>query len=311
MEVASQGIAKSPFQRRYWTRRRIVRRLLLLFGLYLGLGAALAWATVRAKPHRLTVTPALYKMPFERVAFSSADGTRLSGWFVPVAKRTPHGVIVLCHGVDSTREGMLEDAALLHRHGYAALLFDFRGRGESGGSRCTLGYREVDDLLAAIGYVQARPDSRTLPLGVLGESMGGAVALMGTARCPAVRAVVAESAFARLEDAVDNHFHTVLGVFGPLLAFPTRCIGEQLIGCGCADIAPVQEIGRIAPRPVLLIEDSADRLCPPEEAQALLAAAGAPKQIWTVPGATHIMAQPTAPNEYEQRVIGFFDAALK
>src|SRR5262245_251681 len=123
---------------RYWTRRRILRRLLLLLGLYLGIGVGLAWITVRPKPQKMTTTPDSYGLPFERAAFASTDGTRLAGWFIPSAERRPRGVIVLCHGLDSTREAMLYKAVLLHRHGYAALLFDFRARGESGGDRCTL-----------------------------------------------------------------------------------------------------------------------------------------------------------------------------
>jgi alpha-beta hydrolase superfamily lysophospholipase len=256
-------------------------------------------------------SPAIYRLAFENVTFRSADGTRLAGWLVPATPKHPRGVIVLCHGVDSTREAMLTAAVNLHADGFATFLFDFRARGESGGNRCTLGYREVDDLLAAIRYLQTRPDTRALPLGVLGESMGGAVALMGTARCPAVRGVVAESPFARLDDAVNNHLHTAFGFAGPIMAIPTRWWGEQFIGRRCAEIAPVAEIGRIAPRPLLLIQDGADRLCPPEETRQLMAAAGAPKTLWTVPGAVHIAALSVAPGEYVRRVNAFFEAACK
>lgn len=306
-DAAATPLAK----RRYWTRGRILRRLLLLVGLYLVVGAAIAWNSVRAKPHKAVGSPAQYHLSFENVVFHSADGTRLVGWYIPGESKRPPGEIVLCHGLDSTREAMLYKAACLHSAGFATFLFDFRARGESGGSRCTLGYREVDDLLAAIRYLQSRPDTRALPLGVLGESMGGAVALMGTARCPAVRAVVAESPFARLDHAVNNHFALAFGAAGPLLAASARWSGEWFIGRRCAEIAPVDEIGRIAPRPLLLIQDGADRLCPPEETRLLMAAAGTPKALWTVPDAIHIGAQLTAPGEYSRRVIAFFRAALR
>lgn len=233
----------------------------------------------------------------------------LRGWFLPATQK-PRGLIICCHGVDSDRGDLLTTAVILHKAGYAALLFDFRARGESDGRLCTLGYREVDDLLAAIRYAQARPDLRQVPIGLLGEFMGAAVALMGAARCPDVQAVIAESPFARLDHAVNNHFRSVFGFAAPLFAVPTRIIGQMLIGKSCADIAPAAEISRISPRPLLLIEDGSDKLCPPEETQALLAASGSPKQLWRVPNAGHISSQSVAPDEYARRITGFFNTAL-
>jgi alpha-beta hydrolase superfamily lysophospholipase len=287
--------------------RRLLGGISVLLGLYVGLCTLIAWETVRAKQHHLR-HPTL-EFEYESIVFTSADGTRLHGWFMPAKGRT-RGVVVCCHGVDSTRLAMVEPARILHDAGYAVVLFDFRARGESEGTRCTLGYRETDDLLAAIAYAQGRSDVRGLPIGVLGESMGGAVALMGTARSPAVRCVIAESPFASLDHAVANHFGMLLGGVGPILGVPTRWIGERLIGISCVDVAPIREIGRIAPRPMLLIEDGADRLCPSAETRSLFGAAGAPKQIWTVPGADHIGAIITQPDEYARRITAFFDANL-
>lgn len=299
----------SPLRRSYWTRGRILRRVLLLLGIYLGMSGAIAWQTVRPKHTRMTRTPADYHIPSEPVSFRSGDGTRLVGWWIP-AKGGARGAIILCHGVDSDRSAMLEKAAILRRHGYATLLFDFRARGESGGDRCTLGFREVGDLLAAVTWVQSAPVGAALPLGVFGESMGASVAIMGTARCPQIRAVAAESAFARLDHAVHNHFHNRVGAAGALFEMPVRLIGERLIGCGCDEVAPEREIGTIAPRPVLLIQDGDDILCPASEGGALFAAAGSPKELWTVPGAGHIEANVLEPVEFARRVTSFFDRSL-
>ena len=134
---------------------------------------------------------------------------------------------------------------------------------------------------------------------------------MGTARCSDVKAVAVESPFARLDHAVDNHFREILGRSGPIVAAPARWIGERLIGRCCEDVSPVAEIGRIAPRPLLLIQDGSDVLCPPEETRALLDAAGSPKQFWTVDGAGHIGAEPAAHDEFARRLTTFFDAALR
>ena len=170
-----------PLKKRYYTRARVMRRLLLLFGIYMGMCVAIAWLSVY--PHRggVAARPGTNGLKFENVMFYSTDGTKLSGWFIPAVGK-PKGVIVLCHGVDGNRTGMLAPAIMLHKHGYATLLFDFRARGNSEGAYCTLGWKEIDDLLAAIRMVKSRAELHGIPIGVLGHSMGGAVALMGTAQ---------------------------------------------------------------------------------------------------------------------------------
>ncbi len=305
---ANSTLRPSPVIRRRSSVRRIAMWLLLFLGVYVGMAAAIAWGTLKPKPSSMTTTPARNGMRFEAVRFQSADGTPLAGWLVPAAH--PKGLVILCHGVDSTRLAMLQPALMLHNHGYSTLLFDFRTRGESGGSLCTIGYRETEDLLAAVKFVRERPETRDLPKGVMGESMGAAVAIMGAARCPEIRAVVAESPFARLDHALDNHFRMVFGRGSGLMAWPVRFIGERLIGCSCCDVSPLAEVSRISPRPLLLIQDGADRLCPPAETERLLEAAGEPKHLWTVPGADHIMAHYTQPAEFERRVVAFFNSSL-
>ena len=298
------------FRKRQAQIRRGTIGALEIFAVYMAVCFALAWGTVCRKAQDMTRTPAEFNLRYSSIQFASADGTELRGWLIP-AGYGAKGVVICCHGVDSNRMAFLRSAQALHRAGYAVLLFDFRARGESGGGKCTLGYRETEDLLAAVSFVQSRADCRALPIGVLGESMGGAVALMGTARNPAIRCVIAESPFARLDHAIAFHFGEKLGRGGPILGVPTRWIGERLLGKNAAEIAPVAEIPRIAPRPVLLIADADDRLCPPSETTLLFAAAGQPKELWMVPDSGHIGAKMAQPAEYEQRIVDFFTANLR
>ncbi len=293
----------------YYTRARVMRRLLLLFSIYIASCAAIAWYTVR--PHRggVAVRPGA-GIKFEKVIFYSADGTKLSGWFIPATAK-PRGVIVLCHGVDGNRTAMLEPALMLHKHGYATFLFDFRARGNSEGAHSTLGWRETDDLLSAINVVNTRADLRGVPIGVLGHSMGGAVSLMATARSPVVKAVIAESAFAQLDHPIHNDFRATFGSFSPLFEYPSRWFGEILIGRATSDISPLKVVSKIAPRAVFLIQDADDKLCPSSEARELYQACGEPKSLWTVPNAGHIQAIQLQPDEFEHRIVAFFDKYLK
>jgi fermentation-respiration switch protein FrsA (DUF1100 family) len=51
--------------------------------------------------------------------------------------------------------------------------------------------------------------------------------------------------------------------------------------------------------------------CTVADAQRLYVAAREPKELWIVPGAQHCGAHYAHPQEYERRVIAFFDQALR
>ena len=107
MPDEKQTLPAQPVKSRYYTRARVMRRILLLLGIYIGFCAAISWFSIA--PHRGGVAnrPANSTPKFEDVIFTSADGTKLSGWFIPAAG-VPKGTIVLCHGVDGNRMGMFE-----------------------------------------------------------------------------------------------------------------------------------------------------------------------------------------------------------
>ena len=193
---------------------------------------------------------------------------------------------------------------------FATLLFDFRARGESGGDRCTLGLREVDDLQAAVRWLEQRPELHGVSIGVLGTSLGAATAIMATARTPEIRAVVAEAPFSQLDRAVDCNFRQQAGSAAPFFSTPTQWVGQLAIGRRSCDISPVREISAISPRPILIIEDAEDDLFPRRETCALYEAAREPKEIWTVPEAGHAGASYVAPDEYAGRITRFFTESL-
>ena len=107
---------------------------LLAGALVLVLTLSAWWAYSYTHPRRFAVlrTPADYGLSYESVIFPSTDGLSLAGWFIFPKNEIGNGAaIILCHGYGSTRAEMLPVATILARHGYGALLFDFRAHGES------------------------------------------------------------------------------------------------------------------------------------------------------------------------------------
>jgi pimeloyl-ACP methyl ester carboxylesterase len=155
------------------------------------------WMAVR--PPRLTIagTPADYRMVAEELTIVTEDGVRLAAWLIEPPTRRPTGegpLVILLHGYPANKADLLPIAGALHAR-FAVLLVDFRSFGASEGRVTTLGFRERGDLRRVVDAAVERGYSR---IGVFGYSLGGAVALLGAAEDPRIRAVAAWAPFADL-----------------------------------------------------------------------------------------------------------------
>jgi alpha-beta hydrolase superfamily lysophospholipase len=284
-------------------------------GLVTAAAGALVGAVSMVTSHRVTRpvlnrfdTPAPPEhLPREAVTLTSRDGTELAAWFITGTRREP---ILLLHGYGATKREMLHHAAFLHEGGYPVMLLDLRCCGESGGRAVTFGGREREDVAAAIAYLQDRPDVDGDRVGVLGLSLGGALALLAAAEFPAVRAVVAESSFANIRDVVRRNFRVATRLPSFLFAPLTIWLVERRWGFRASRVMPEREIGARDDCAVLLIHAENDHVVSVQDAHALFTAARGPKELWLIPDAEHAMAYLTEQAAYPERVRGFFDRWL-
>ncbi|HST54044.1 MAG TPA: alpha/beta fold hydrolase [Pyrinomonadaceae bacterium] len=239
------------------------------------------------------------------VEFHSDSGATLRGWFLPGEKGK--GAVVLMHGVRGSRLNTLSRARFLSAAGYTVLLFDFQAHGESGGEHITTGYLESRDARAAVDFVRAQaPGER---IGVVGVSMGGAAFALAEP-APDVQAVVFELVYPTIEQAIDDRLRLNLGgwavVFRPLMTAQLRL----RLGISARDLHPIDHVARVA-APKLFIAGADDRHTTLEESRQLFAAATEPKELWVVDGAHHQDLHELKGNEYESRVLGFFEKYLR
>jgi dipeptidyl aminopeptidase/acylaminoacyl peptidase len=251
-------------------------------------------------------TPADYGLPFEDVTVIS-DGLNLAGWFVPSENGA---VIIMQHGYKSTRDELLNEAEMLHRHGYGLLITSIRAHDYSEGETITFGMYEVDDLEAWYQYLIARDDIDPGRIGMLGNSFGGMLAIQYAAQNENIKAVVAHSAFSSLNDTVATsvEFFTDLPAFpfAPMIVF----WAERETGFKTEDVDATKWISRISPRPVFLLQGGADVVISPESGQRLYDAAGEPKELWYDPALGHVDFDKDHAVEFEHRVVEFFDTYL-
>jgi len=258
----------------------------VLAGLGAGVGVLLLgnYLVVRASlsPPRTPffLTPRDLGLPFQHVAFPSRDGVRLQGWWIPAPK--PIGVAILCHGYLMNRCEPLPVAKALWEVGFHCLVFDFRASGKSEGKITTIGDLERLDVLSAVDLAERTAPG--LPIVVYGASMGAAAALLAAAEDTRIRAVVADSAYARLSDAIEDWWRGSMGNGAALLLKPSQWIGTLLTRRSPQQVAPEEVVAQIAPRPLLMINGKGDNIVPKECTERLFAAANQPKEILWLEG---------------------------
>ena len=244
----------------------VVAALLLApIGLLWAFQRRLIYLPTRAVPPAASVLPGA-----EEVAFTTADGLRLGGWFVPAgavdtpATRSP-GVLV-CNGNGGNRSMRAALAAELSRMGLAVLLFDYRGYGGNPGDPSEEGL--AADARAARAYLAGRAEVDPDRLVYFGESLGAAVALrLAVERPPA--ALVLRSPFASLAEIGRLHY--------PLVPV-SLLLRDRYDSAALA--------GRLA-APLLVVAGGRDRIVPASHSRRLFAAAPQPKRLVVLEGADH------------------------
>lgn len=245
---------------------------------------------------------------------SRDDRFTIRAWFVPGPHGTDGPAVVVVHGLASCRRDpvVLMPAGMLNRHGYAVLLMDMRDMGDSdiedgrfaGGTEEYLDVLGGRDRLVAQGY---RPER----IGLYGASLGAATVLIATGQDQGVPAVFADSSYADVDTAIRgelerNGYPTWLAPGGVLIA-------RLLSGDDLQSLSPLKAVPGIGARPAYLAHGAADERIRYENTLDLataFAADGHPIVPWIVPGMGHTRAALLVPEEYEPRLVGFFDAAI-
>jgi len=295
-----------------WRARRLDERPLRRYGRRALVGIAavvvgflvvfpIAFAINATHRARTAVEAADLGRRYERVSFTTADGLRLVGWYVPSRNRA---AVIAVPG----RSGPVAQARMLARHGYGVLLFDRRGEGESEGDFNAFGWGGDADLKAAVTFLARRPDVDAARIGGLGLSVGGEMMLEAAAEDERLRAVVSEGAGVR---SLAEHWDDPgpAAVQKPFSDWVIQTLALTVLANRAPPPGLSGVVDDIAPRPLLLI-----RGLEGQQQEALnrvyYDAARQPRTLWEVPGAGHTAALSARPHEYERRVVGFFDRAL-
>ena len=280
---------------------------LLIVGLVLVVGTlvfSLAMGELLTRPARARIAPPAGLTP-EAVRIPYGDGQQVSGWFLP--GQGGEGAVLLLHGVRSNRLQMLERARWLQGEGIASLLIDLPAHGESSGERITFGRREALGVRAALGWLRARLPGENV--GAIGVSLGGA-SLLFAERQPELDALVLESVYPTIEDAVQDRLTTRFGPAGARLA-PLLLLQLPLgLDLSAEQLRPIDAITGVH-APLLITAGTEDRSTRWPETEQLFAAAREPKTLWPVPGAAHVDLHDFGARAYEARLLPWLQHHLR
>lgn len=274
---------------------------LVIYGLFIYISLSLYFLYIYIHPSRFIsgISPKDLGLEYEDITLKTKDEIKLAAWFIPQEKSNK--AIIVCHGYPSDKGNVLGLAAFLAPH-YNLILFDFRAMGKSQGKFSTGGWREREDFFAAIRFLK---DKGFKAIGALGFSMGGAVILMANSQD--IKAIVSDSSYASL----DSVLHLIFRNFGffryPFIGMMKLC-ARIFFKMDVDSVSPLKYISQIK-APIFLIHSEQDSQIPLEHGQ-LLHKANLKNQLWIIQGAEHGGGLALKPEEYQEKVLEFFQDNL-
>jgi uncharacterized protein len=244
----------------------------------------------------------------ENAALSATDGALLQAWLIRPQRGNGDAVILL-HGLSDNRTGMIGYAELLLNHGFTVLLPDARAHGASSGALATYGLLESDDISRWYKWL----DFHEHPNCVFGfgESMGAAQLLAALSTEPDFCAVAAESSFSIFReiayDRVGQFFHTGTWLGRTLLYPIVEAAFAYARWHDHVDLAGISPLNAASSSrvPIFLIHGRQDSNIPVRHSRAI-AAQNASLVLWEVPNADHCGAISAAPEQFENKLIAWF-----
>ena len=240
---------------------------------------------------------------YRDVSFTSPDGLELSGWY----HRSRNGAaVVIVHGAGGDRNGTIAHAEPLARHGFGVLVYDARGRGKSEGAPVGFGWGWPKDVAGALAFLRARRDVDPGRIGGLGLSRGSDVLMQVAAKDRGLKAVVADGATGGSFADYRNLGEQAEGAPYYLVMYTAARVFS-----GASPGEPLKEVvAKISPTPLLLIATGRNLPVERDFNRIYANAAREPVELWELPDVNHTAAIRERREDYERRVIGFFDTWL-
>lgn len=259
-------------------------------------------------------TPYFIEGDYKEVTFPSRDdGIQISGWYFEADPAAP--AVIVVHGLGACKYSVeaLMPASMLYRNGFNVLAIDLRDAGDSTyeDGRTAIGSEEYQDALGAFDWLVSEKGIPAEKIGMLGNSLGGATAMNAFAAEPGIAALFLNSPFANLPQVIRDELQR--NGYPALLAPAALIMARVVAGDNLTERSPLEGMDAHGGRPIFLVASMDDTRVSVSHTQQLEARAkelGADVTVWYLPSAVHIAGYVTYPDEFEEKMVGFFKEAL-
>lgn len=235
-------------------------------------------------------SPDLYGLEYKPVSFKSQDGTRINAWYFESLTGENKGTVIHMHSNSNNITDHWMFVGWLPSQGYNVLEFDYRGFGKSFGVAEPKGI--LEDCVAAIDYVRARPDTKKIF--IYGQSIGGMLAVSAAAKNPeGVKAVVAEAPYYCYSEVMDD-----------------RIPGEGYHYEKDDAYSAKEYAAKLSPIPLLVMYGTGDSVLPQHQPKNVFDNAKEPKKLEVIPYGRHLDAMTERHGDrYQKLIVEFFESA--
>jgi alpha-beta hydrolase superfamily lysophospholipase len=264
------------------------------------------YAIIRPGRVHLDSTPADYDVAFEKLKLQTSDTIKLVGYHIPSNTKETRGVLILVHGVGGCKEHFVALGARLSKMGIASYLFDERAHGESGGEYCTYGFYEKNDIRNIVDLIKR--EYPELPIGIWGNSLGGAVALQALEIDKRLEFGLIESTFTNLHDITFDYKKRILKGIGirAISNYALKRAGE-IANFDPGLVQPLASVKNIE-QPIFMAHGDQDYHISFEYGKALFNNLKTTNKTWyRVKGGTHVNMSKQGGEEYRNALFNFVE----
>lgn len=247
------------------------------------------------------------RAPGRDLTIATADGLSLAATYRP-GRRSDAPAVLLLHGNGASRDQPAENAAWLSEQGYATLTIDFRGHGQSAAASHSFGWNESKDVRAAFEWL--KHEQHDAPVAVIGISMGGAAALLGSNGPIPADAMVLQAVYSDIRHTIRNRMASMISRVPAILLEPLLSYQSRLrFSVWPSRLSPLDALRQYR-GPVLIIGGARDSFTPPDETQRLYDAAPGKKMFWLAPDVDHEGISDLSSADYRARVLSFLEQTI-
>ena len=231
--------------------------ILILIIVFIGIHFIAPYAITQPQRVNEDITPNDLNLKSDQLNGKTKENFSRSGYWIKSEQDSARGIIILVHGIGGCKEHFLGLSKDLASEGIETIVFDGRAHGKSEGEFCTFGYKEKFDISKIVDEIKNK--NPNLPIGIWGNSLGGAIAIQALEIENRIDFGIIESTFTELDKIVFDYKKRILKGFGiKRLSDYALNQASKIADFDFQKVKPIESVKKIE-QPILMVHGDADK----------------------------------------------------